>query len=422
MADPRYWFYAVSGMDAARGLAWTWAARASCARCCTEVKEPRAGWIVLFACLVRPEFVLVAAGIVITALVKRRATLRSLLRLLAPALVGGIAYLALHWLWFGDPLPNTWWAKRAGDWTHVRIGLAYLAALAHLSVAARRVSVSGGAAVAAHRHRAGTGLRVLGSTQLVTPGRRSLRLPSPVRASGFPAAARWPGRPCRSGGESSPVAVRVVTAALTVAAIGTAIGARIPTGRVRLVRVAWRSSATHWRARIPPTHTSACSRSAPPARSVAPAGRGCARFGGPAWRGKDAFSRQHACALDIGHERGDPALRYRTPTWWCRSVPFSPSEFESLDEVREGFYRQKQIPGGSTRGGWPRDVSGRELAGGARNVLAGPWRGAMTRRAFALGVDEVAFLLLVAAGWRARALPDPCHRDGAPLGAVGESA
>jgi hypothetical protein len=55
------------------------------------------------------------------------------------------------------------------------------------------------------------------------------------------------------------------------------------------------------------------------------------------------LSKEHVCALDIGHERGDPDYVLRHADVVVFFAAYSPVPFESLEEVREGFYSHKKF-------------------------------------------------------------------------------
>jgi hypothetical protein len=55
------------------------------------------------------------------------------------------------------------------------------------------------------------------------------------------------------------------------------------------------------------------------------------------------LSKEHVCELDIGHERGDPQYVLEHADVVAFFAAYSPVPFESLDEIREGFYSQKKF-------------------------------------------------------------------------------
>ncbi len=55
------------------------------------------------------------------------------------------------------------------------------------------------------------------------------------------------------------------------------------------------------------------------------------------------LSHEHVCHLDIGHERGDPAYLLDKTDVVVLFAAYAPVEFETLEEVREGFYSHKKF-------------------------------------------------------------------------------
>ena len=55
------------------------------------------------------------------------------------------------------------------------------------------------------------------------------------------------------------------------------------------------------------------------------------------------LSGEHVCHLDIGHERGDPDYVLRNADVIVLFAAYAPVEFETLEEVRDGFYSHKKF-------------------------------------------------------------------------------
>jgi biotin transporter BioY len=341
VADPRFLLYAFSGMETSlAALTWVWATRALVRRWLQEESEPRAGWAALAACLVRPEYVLFVFGLAVMALCSRTATPAKLLRTLLPVLAGGAVYLGAHTLYFGNPLPNTYYAKRAADWTHVRIGLAYLrdlpvtypallfAFLALLQPELRRIGAAwtlGLVLYSAH-------VVSLGGDHFVFHRPYVLVLPVALALAGATASRLWSTR---------PVPVRVATAAVAIAALLVTARTPVPAGAFAWVRLA--GQLGHALASTYPPETrlglfaigaTGYTSGLPVVDALGLADRHVVR---------SDLSREHSCALDIGHERGDPAYVLEQSDVVVFFGAYAPVRFESLDEIRQGFYSHKKF-------------------------------------------------------------------------------
>jgi hypothetical protein len=341
VADARFLFWSFSGMETPlAALAWLAAMRALVRRWMLRTADRSAGWLALAACLVRPEFALFVMSIAAAALVRRTAPVREVARTLLPLAVGGLAYLAAHKLYFGDAFPNTWQAKRAADWTHARIGLAYLAVLPRaypwllLGLAAVAVPVLRGAALGLVLGMAVYTLHVasLGGDHFVFHRPYVPVLPACVAFAGAAAAHLWSAR--RRAG-------RVAVVAVSVAVLAAAAWQRVPPQPFAWVRVA--AQLGHALARTYPPETrlglfaigaAGYTSGLPVVDALGLADRHVAR--------RD-LSREHACALDIGHERGDPAYVLERADVVALFGAYAPVPFESLDEVREAFYSHKKF-------------------------------------------------------------------------------
>jgi len=341
LLDARSAYYGFSGMETlAAAFAWTAATRALMRRFWLQHAEPRAGWWVLLAGLVRPEYALVAAILCFLAWRRRQVAPGTIVRALAPALAGAGVYLLAHTLYYGEPWPNTWIAKRQSDLVHLRIGLAYLAGLPRqypwfvFGFAALAVRALRPAATAILVAIAVYALHIasLGGDHFVFYRPFVIVLPVMLALAGAAAA-----HACRAPRAWARPAVAAI-AAITLA--GSA-WARVQPGAFAWVRAA--SQLGHALARTyPPTTrvglfaigaTGFTSR-LPVVDALGLADRHVAR--------RD-LSHEHACVLDIGHERGDPAYLLAQADIIVPFAAFAPVRFESLDEVREGFYSHKKF-------------------------------------------------------------------------------
>jgi len=275
------------------------------------------------------------------ALVRHTISLRDLRRTLMPVVTGGVLYLVAHTVYFGTPLPNTYYAKRAHDMTHVRLGLAYVALLPRVYP----WLFAGFLALAVPRLRlaaAGVVLGLLGlSIHVVTLGGDHfvdhrpflIVLPMLLALGGAAAASAWKAR--------SP-AIRLAVAALATATLAAATTRRVEPGAFGWVRVATQLGHALARTYPPGTRTGMFAIGAAGWASHLPVVDALGLADAHVARA-DAYSKQHACALDIGHERGDPEYVLARSDVVVLFGAFAPVKFESLDEVREGFYSQKQF-------------------------------------------------------------------------------
>ena len=341
LADDRFLVYAFSGMETMLcAVAWLWAFRALVRRWILCLPARAAGWWVLLAALVRPEFVLLVTAVLVVGLLQRTLVRREVWRTLLPTLAGGAAYLLVHTLYFGDPLPNTYYAKRASDWAHLRIGLAYVArfpraypwvlalAVALLPRALRGVAVAflAGLAVYAFQvarvggdhfefHRAFLYVLPIAATLVGAAAARlvSARTPWKTAVVGVLAAAMvvWSARP--------HVRAAAFEWVQLAARLGEALATQYPAGtRLGLFAL----GATGYAAGLPVVD------------ALGIADRHVARCD---------LSKEHVCALDIGHERGDPAYVLQRADVVVFFAAYAPVRFESLDEIREGFYSHKKF-------------------------------------------------------------------------------
>ncbi len=341
LLDDRFMVYAFSGMETMLcAAAWAWAFRALVQRWLLQRPAGAAGWWVLAAVLVRPEFVLLVVGVAAVALVRHTAGPRVLLRTLAPALLGGLLYLGAHTLYFGEPFPNTYYAKRAGDWAHARIGLHYVALWP----------------------RSYPWIALL-AVPLLLPALRGATLGFLVGLSLYAVHV------IRLGGDHfefhrSFLYVLPLAAALLGAAAAQLVTERTPWKMAPLVvlsaamlffsaRPHVRAAAFQWvqlasrlglalQERYPPgtrlglfaLGATGYSSGLPVVDALGIADRHVARCD---------LSKEHVCALDIGHERGDPAYVLEHADVVVFFAAYAPVRFESLEEIREGFYSQKKF-------------------------------------------------------------------------------
>jgi arabinofuranosyltransferase len=348
VVDIRHVFYAVSGMETTvAALAWLAATRALVRRWLQGLAAPRAGLVALLACLVRPEFVLFIAALAVVALWRRSASRSEIWRTLLPVAIGGAAYLSAHWAYFGDPFPNTWRAKRADDWNHTRIGLAYLAGLprshpwlllgfaAALVPALRRIAA--GVAVGCLLY--ALHLATLGGDHFMFYRPFVIVAPMLLALAGGAAAQLASGSAMQAGGRRALVRAMLVAASVT-ALVGAGVQ-RIPPAPFAWVRNAAQLGYTLARTYPPTTRVGLFAIGAagytshlPVVDALGLADRHVA--------GCD-LSHEHVCALDIGHERGDPEYVLAHADVVVPFGAYAPVRFENLAEVREGFYSQKKF-------------------------------------------------------------------------------
>jgi hypothetical protein len=339
--DARSVSYAFSGMETTlAALTWLLATRACVRLWWMHTTEPRAALWVLLAGLVRPEYALLVIALAFTAWRSGAQTPRSLLRTLAPALIGAVLYLLAHTLYFGTPWPNTWIAKRQADLVHLRIGLAYLAGLpvqypwfflgfAALAVRPlRAVAIAVGLGVALYALHVAS----LGGDHFVFYRPFVILLPMMLAMAG--AAALHFVRDRR-------IALRALAVGVAAATLAGAAMQRMPAGAFAWVRNA--AQLGHALARTYPPDTrvglfaigaAGYTSGLPIVDALGLADRHIAR--------RD-LSHEHACELDIGHERGDPAYLMARADVIVPFAAFAPKPFESLDEVRDGFHSHKRF-------------------------------------------------------------------------------
>lgn len=351
--DDRILVYAFSGMETLLCAAtWVWAVRGLVRRWLQELPAPGAGWWALAAALVRPEFVLLVLGIAAVAVLRSkapRASLRTVSWTLLPAIVGGIAYLGAHLAYFGDPLPNTYYAKRAADWEHARIGMDYVVGfvraypwvlLTFLAVATPVLRPVFAAV--------GTGL-LLFVVHVVRLGgdhfeyHRAFIHVLPICAALIGAGA------AHLIADGVEALERRVLKALRSAAISAAlVGMLFLAGRSRVspdafqwVQVAARMGVALAETYPSDTHVGLFALGAmgytsrlPIVDALGIADEHVAR--------RD-LSSEHVCHLDIGHERGDPDYVLERADVVVLFAAYAPVQFETLQEVREGFYSHKKF-------------------------------------------------------------------------------
>jgi arabinofuranosyltransferase len=339
--DDRFWVYAFSGMETLLCMAvWLGAARALVRRWIEGRPETGVAAWALVAALVRPEFVLIVAGLAAAAMLERKATVRQVVRTLVPAVLGGGAYLVAHVLYFGSLLPNTWIAKRAWDWKHAWIGVQYvwgflradpwvglwIVPLWIRSLRPIAASLSAGL--------------LLYTLHVITLGgdhfefhRVFLHVLPIVAALVGAAAATIVG---------SPVAWRrgLVAAAALLILVHAALP-RVRPGAYEWVRLAARLGETLGRSYPRDTRLGLFAIGATGYASGLPVVDALG-IADPHVAGCD-LSKEHVCALDIGHERGDPDYVLRHADVVVFFAAYSPVPFENLDEVREGFYSHKKF-------------------------------------------------------------------------------
>jgi len=339
--DARTVSYAFSGMETSFcALVWLVAADALAGSWLQGSPARRTGWWVLAACLVRPEFVVFVLGFAAVALRQRAIPLRPLLRSLAPAIAGGVVYLAAHAAYFGDPLPNTYYAKRQMDSVHFQLGLTYLAALprtypwlllafgAALWPRLRTVTAAWAVGLALYAFHVAS----LGGDHFEFHRPFIVVLPMAMALVGAAVALAL---------QDSRGAIRLAAAAVVVATIGGAAAMRVRSGAFLWVRHAAQLGYALARTYPPTTRVgmfaigaSGYTSQLPVVDALGLADQHIARCD---------LSREHSCALDIGHERGDPAYVIEHSDVIVPWGAYAPARFESVDEIREGFYSHKKF-------------------------------------------------------------------------------
>jgi arabinofuranosyltransferase len=339
--DGRFWVYAFSGMETLLcTAAWLGATRALVRRWIQNQPASAAAAWALVAALVRPEFVLIVAGIAAVAVLGRMATARQVIRTLVPAVLGGGAYLVVHELYFGSVVPNTWIAKRAWDWKHAWIGMHYVWGFLRADPwvglwivplwlrSLRPIATS-----------VGVGL-LLYTLHVISLGgdhfefHRAFLHVLPIVATLVGAAA---GTMVVAPG----VWRRGLVAAAAVLILVHAAVPRVRPGAYEWVRLAARLGDVLGRSYPPDTRLGLFAIGATGYASGLPVvdalGIADAHVAGC------DLSKEHVCALDIGHERGDPDYVLRHADVVVFFAAYSPVPFESLEEVREGFYSHKKF-------------------------------------------------------------------------------
>jgi hypothetical protein len=340
-ADDRFLSYAFSGMETPLcAVAWLWGVRALVRAWIQKVPTRGAGWWALLAALVRPEFVLLVAGVGLVALVRRSARPVDLMRTLLPALVVGGAYLAVHTAYFGSPVPNTWYAKKASDWAHARIGLSYVAGFVRaypwvplilVALFIRSLRAVGLALVVAlllfvaHVARLGGDHFEFHRVFLhVLPVAGALLGASAARIAAAPVVWR-----------------RVALSAVGFAILVHAGKPRVQPQAFEWVRYAARLGATLAQTYPADTRLGLFALGATGYTSGLPVVDALG-IADPHVARRD-LSHEHVCHLDIGHERGDPQYVLERADVVVFFAAYAPVRFESLDEIRQGFYSHKKF-------------------------------------------------------------------------------
>lgn len=339
--DARASSYAFSGLETAFcALTWLVAAGVLAQSWLHGVAARRAGWWVLAACLVRPEFTVFTLGFAIVALRRGLITWRPLLRSLLPAFAGGAVYLAAHTAYFGDPLPNTYYAKRQLDAVHLRLGLTYLAALPQTYpwlFAAFAAAFWPRLRTVTLAWTVGIGLYALHVASL---GGDHFEFQRPFILV-LPMAMALTGAAAAQALQDARGAVRIAAAAVVAATLGGAAAMRVRSGAFLWVRHAAQMGYALAQTYPPSTRVGMFAIGAagytsrlPVVDALGLADKHVARCD---------LSREHSCALDIGHERGDPAYLIEQSDIIVPWGTYAKAPFESVDEMREGFYSHKKF-------------------------------------------------------------------------------
>lgn len=350
--DVRFQLWAASGMETAlAALVWLAATRALVAHWYLAKPSRWTGVWALAAALVRPEFVLLVTGMAAVAIAKRSAPWKAVLRSLWPAIAGGALYLVAHTIYFGDPLPNTYYAKRASDGTHLRIGLAYLAALPRAYpwlVAALGLAcvVPGRSRAAAHGGpsgrviASGVGLGIvlyavqvarLGGDHFVHHRPFVHVLPIGLALGGVALHQIWRRIP---GG-------RVFAVILLLCASVAAAAQRLEPGAFAWVRLSAQLGHALAEQYPPSTRLGLFALGATGYTSGLPVVDALG-IADPHVARRD-LSHEHCCALDIGHERGDPDYVLQKADVVVFFSAYAPVPFEDLDEIRDGFHSHRRF-------------------------------------------------------------------------------
>lgn len=339
--DARFLLAALSGMETAlAAFAWALAGRALIRRCVQQLPARGCGWIALCAILVRAEFVLFLLAVVAWALRRRTIAPRPLLGVLLPTIAGGGLYLIAHTLYYGDPLPNTFYAKSATDWAHARIGLSWLAgavrtypwlllaALACILPWRRDVLAPIGIGMAAYA----IFLVALGGDHFVFHRPMLHLMPLALAALGGAAGCLW-----KVGGRYARFAGAAVLAAL----LGFAASRPVPPGAFLWVRHAAQLGYTLARTYPPETRLGLFAIGATGYTSHRPVvdalGLADARIA------RSSRGDAPLVAADIGHEHGDPDDLLARADVIVLFAAYAPVQFESLEEVRAGFHSHERF-------------------------------------------------------------------------------
>ncbi len=349
--DDRVLLYAFSGMETLLcAAAWLWATRALVRRWVNDEPLRGAGVWVLFAALVRPEFVLLVIGIAAAALVRssaRAATARVIGMSLLPAVVGGAAYLALHAWYFGDPLPNTYYAKRASDWEHARIGMDYVVSFVRAYPWVLLVLIG----LASHALRpavacVGAGLALF-TIHIVRLGgdhfefHRAFIHVLPICAALAGAGVARVFDESLVASSAARVWRPIVLAVSVVGMVFVSAQRHVRDDAFHWVPLAARLGAKLAEVYPPDTRVALFALGAtgytsglPVVDALGIADKHVAR---------QDLSHEHVCHLDIGHERGDPQYVLEKADVVVLFAAYAPVKFETLEEVREGFYSHKKF-------------------------------------------------------------------------------
>jgi len=340
--DVRFLLAALSGMETAlAACTWALAGRSLVRRCVQGYQATGTGWLVLIAVLVRAEFVLFAGAVAAWALLRRTSTIAALLRVLLPALIGGALYLLAHAFYFGDPLPNTFHAKSAADWAHVRIGFEWLvrapltypwlvlAAASCFAPWRRPVLAPIGIGIVAYA----VFLVSLGGDHFVFHRPMLHLLPLALAALGGTLGCLW---------NEARVATRIATAVTLAALLGFAASRRVAPGAFQWVRHA--AQLGYALAHSYPAETR-FGLFAIGATGYTSGGRVVDALGLADVRIARAPRSDDAplTPADIGHERGDPDALLARADVIVLFGAYAPIPFESLDEVRPGFRQHERL-------------------------------------------------------------------------------
>jgi hypothetical protein len=339
--DARLWLLSLSGMETSlAACTWILAARALIRRCIQDLPARGAGWLALLAVLVRPEFAVFVFAIIVWSLARRTITGVRLARVVWPLLAGGIAYAIAHTAYFGDPFPNTFHAKRAADWAHARLGLAWLGAapraypwllvafLACFLPWRRMVLAPIGLGIAAYA----VFLVMLGGDHFVFHRPMLHFMPMAIAAIGT-VSARLADLDRRD--------LRALVAFLLAGLLVHSASRRLPPGAFAWVRQAAQLGHALARTYPPQTRLGLFAIGATGYTSRMPVvdalGLADARLA------RTRHPDVELVAADIGHEHGDPEDLLRRSDVIVLFGAYAPVPFESLDEVRIGFHSHERF-------------------------------------------------------------------------------